>query len=313
MGQLRISLVQNGKQPLYCRGGPAGPGELRLVECGYSPRKARAIMSPQGRTLPHTSVHLVAGGSGTLATLGGETHLQAGTALVLRRGVWHRFDPDPGSYLEEWWFALAGGLPCELADAVAPGRAALVVANPDRLRVRFAALLALARPPVPAAAWRAATYAYDLLAEILAGGGQAGAEDDVAAAMAVLQSGCAERSSPLPAFLRERQLSADAFRRRFSARTGRPPHAFWLQAKLALAQGMLVGTALPIGEIAAAVGLPDQGWFTQWFRRATGMSPGAWRARHDGDGAVPPPAMPAPIDQRGPPPGSGSAGLYRGW
>ena len=37
---------------------------------------------------------------------------------------------------------------------------------------------------------------------------------------------------------------------------------------------------ISIGEVGAAVGLGDANYFSRWFRRQTGMSPGEWRRRH---------------------------------
>ena len=306
-------LMQNRPTPRYARGLAAGLDGIRLRECGHSPRKERRIMSPRGRVVDDTSVHLINAGRGSLSTNGRDTTLPVGTVMVLRRGVWHRFDPDPGEFLEEWWFSLEGSLPIELADAIAPGRAAFAVGNPGRLRARFAELVALAGPAQPVPGWRATTYALDLLADILVAASAPAADgDQVELAMTLLQSRCSDRTSPLPVFLREHAISADAFRRRFVARTGLPPHAFWLAAKLSQAQAMLTGTVLPVGEIGAAVGIANPFWFTQWFRRATGFSPSAWRAAHT-DSATPPPAMVLPAPPIGPPSGTGSAGLYREW
>lgn len=35
-----------------------------------------------------------------------------------------------------------------------------------------------------------------------------------------------------------------------------------------------------IGDVGAAVGMDDPNYFSRWFRRQTGMSPGEWRSRH---------------------------------
>lgn len=47
------------------------------------------------------------------------------------------------------------------------------------------------------------------------------------------------------------------------------------RAKALLADGHQVAVA------AAAVGLPDQGYFSRWFRRQTGQCPSRWRQSHD--------------------------------
>jgi hypothetical protein len=269
--------------PRYCPVAVGGLPGLRLVECGHQPRKDRPIMTPRGRTVANTSVHLVWSGHGSLTTLGSDHRLEPGMLMVLREGVHHRFDPDPGSWLEEYWFAVAGNQALALCDALAPGVACFRVADPEALRARFEELIAMAAPGLDVPGWRATARALDLLAGILAdradaaAGGLGGIGDAVDRWLAVVQNRACEADSPLQRFLWKEGLAADTFRRRCTARTGHPPHALWQRAKLARAKGLLRGTDLSISAVGEAVGLPSPYWFTQWFRRATGLSPTAWR------------------------------------
>ncbi len=63
----------------------------------------------------------------------------------------------------------------------------------------------------------------------------------------------------------------------FKRAYGETPHAYFLRQKMALAQSLLIGTKLSVGEVAAAVGYADSHYFSNVFRRVTGSSPLEYR------------------------------------
>lgn len=72
---------------------------------------------------------------------------------------------------------------------------------------------------------------------------------------------------------------SSAFRRSF----GEPPHAYLVRRRVARAQEMMLMTDEPLSQIAIACGLCDQAHLSKLFRRATGMSPNAWRRQRRGE------------------------------
>jgi len=74
-------------------------------------------------------------------------------------------------------------------------------------------------------------------------------------------------------------LSPFHFCRMFRRSTGRSPHAFLTDRRIARARHLLEDTDLPIVEIARRVGFGTQSHFTTTFRQATGSAPGAYRLR----------------------------------
>ncbi len=62
-------------------------------------------------------------------------------------------------------------------------------------------------------------------------------------------------------------------------RTGRTVGDWITERRLVQARRLLTETALPVGEIARRVGLPDPGYFARVFRRGNGMTPRDWRRR----------------------------------
>jgi AraC family transcriptional regulator len=50
-----------------------------------------------------------------------------------------------------------------------------------------------------------------------------------------------------------------------------------MERRLERAEGLLEFSRLPLGEIAKSCGFASPSHFARVFRRATGMTPGAWR------------------------------------
>jgi len=67
------------------------------------------------------------------------------------------------------------------------------------------------------------------------------------------------------------------FAAQFRAATGMRPHEYLLRRRVERAQEMLVGTGMPLVDIALSVGFQTQAHFTSVFKRYTGQPPRAWR------------------------------------
>lgn len=72
-------------------------------------------------------------------------------------------------------------------------------------------------------------------------------------------------------------MSITHFSRIFKGVTGEPPLKYITGLKIEKAKEMLIFTDESIGNIAAAVGYPEQNYFTRLFKRFTGMTPGKFR------------------------------------
>lgn len=72
-------------------------------------------------------------------------------------------------------------------------------------------------------------------------------------------------------------LSQSAFRAAHRAARGGPAGAELVELRLSMAERLLATTPLPLHQIAAAVGYGHAGTLSHAFRRARGLSPGAWR------------------------------------
>ncbi|MEA3158693.1 MAG: AraC family transcriptional regulator [Gammaproteobacteria bacterium] len=72
------------------------------------------------------------------------------------------------------------------------------------------------------------------------------------------------------------------FAAQFRAATGLRPHEYLLRRRIERAQEMLVGTSMPLVDIALSVGFQTQSHFTRVFKRYAGQPPRAWRESHGG-------------------------------
>ena len=85
------------------------------------------------------------------------------------------------------------------------------------------------------------------------------------------------------------QLSRAHFVRRFADAAGTSPSRYVLSRRLELARRLLVATDTSIGGIADATGFATANYFGKVFRRAYGVTPGAFRSGSSAAGSLRPP------------------------
>ena len=83
-------------------------------------------------------------------------------------------------------------------------------------------------------------------------------------------------------------VSKSSVHREFQKYYGMSPHRYILQQKLELAKSMLARTSYTIAEIAATLNFTDQFYFSNLFKKKTGLSPNAFRKRVRTDSSTPP-------------------------
>lgn len=160
---------------------------------------------------------------------------------------------------------------------------------PARRRAVFEAADALRAELQSAGAWRAAAIDAALLSLAVAVG-RAGPADDAAdrrappRALAHLQryrervEAEFRRQPSLAALAADLGITTTQLNRVCQRVLGRPALAV-LHDRLALeAQRELAYTSMSVKQVALGLGFADAAYFTRFFRRATGLSPTAWRA-----------------------------------
>ena len=73
-------------------------------------------------------------------------------------------------------------------------------------------------------------------------------------------------------------LSPFHFARAFKAATGMAPHCYLSNLRADKAKQLIVEGEMPLAEIAHTCGFSSQAYFTTWFKRIVGTTPGSYRA-----------------------------------
>ena len=76
-------------------------------------------------------------------------------------------------------------------------------------------------------------------------------------------------------------MSVFHFARAFKQSTGKTPHAYVLERRIAAAQSLVLNTTRPLNEISAELGFSNPSHFSAVFGRLTGTSPSAYRSHKD--------------------------------
>ncbi len=166
------------------------------------------------------------------------------------------------------------------------------ISDPDRLAVRFAAILARLQHPTGTLepdnsadiAAVIAAIAAARLPDELANGAQHSPLDQVAKAV----RGDLTRPWQIQDLGAIAGLSASQLHRRFLDWAGTSPMDWVRRERVSAAKRLLVQTEATVGDIAARVGFPDPYHFSRVFRQITGQSPSAFRVASDPDDGLAP-------------------------
>jgi AraC family L-rhamnose operon transcriptional activator RhaR len=252
----------------------------------------------EGHTHDFLEVAVLLEGTVTHLTATGRQVLAAGAVTAVRPGQWHGY-AEPGRalignlYLGEellhrelrWLldvgdlsrFLLRGGLSTGRLDAAAR----------SGVRGRLVELAGVRARPGTAAAVRAVGLATTVLAELARvrlAGAPTPAFSPAVRRTVLLLGREPQRPWTMGELAAEVGHSVSHLHREFRSQLGATPMAWLARTRAEVAASLLVQTERPVAWVGQQVGWPDPNYFSRCFRRAHGMSPSAYRARHSASG-----------------------------
>ncbi|HWA45325.1 MAG TPA: AraC family transcriptional regulator [Hypericibacter adhaerens] len=269
---VRVILHESGPLALHCMA--TGAGYERRANETYdwegSNRAAFAVIQ-------HTI-----GGRGELDYEGTRHVLRPGDTMVLRFPHANRYWLAPGGSWEYFWIGVHG------IEALRVVRAVIDAAGPvlrpaarevDRLA---AACLALTATTTTSGVASAAAYAAVMAVHDAAFENASPAAEGISApirrCLGYIEQHLGDHLE-IERLARLANLSRAHFVRKFTAEVGTPPSDHVFAARMRLAERLLIATDSSVAEIARAAGFADGNYFAKAFRRASGLTPTAFRAQ----------------------------------
>lgn len=232
---------------------------------------------------------LTVSGHGRYSHAGGELITQAGDLTLVKPGTLHDYGTAAGHrHWEPLWahfLPRAHWLGWLTWPEAAPGIFHLSLRDHEleaRIARRFRDVIRLNAGPGrlrEALALNALEEVLLWCAEASPHADQAGLDARVRRALDLIHEQFAQPLT-VAALARHSGLSPSRFAHHFRRQTGDTPQRYLELRRLGRARELLEFTQAPVGEIARQVGYDNPFYFTLRFKRHTGASPRAWRAKH---------------------------------
>ncbi len=232
------------------------------------------------RILDAFALVFLAGGEGTCESERlSRSAICQGDVLFLFPGEMHLYGPLPGTSWKEQWVLFSGAYP-EMLDK--KGCLPPVRRSGEAVRGKIAGLLEQAeiqhqyswlRTDCTASVYHALLMILDENSGRLQ---SAHAQGETAYMQQLLRQ---HLLSPLPvsAYFRTDQHSYHTLRQKFLTRTGLSPKQYQMQLRMRRAEELLLWSDLPVGKVAASVGITDPLYFSKRFKQFAGISPVQYR------------------------------------
>jgi AraC-like DNA-binding protein len=237
----------------------------------------------RGRVLESLQIVMVTAGEGLLETRQtGVKRIAAGSVILLRPGVWHRYKPDPETGWRESWIEMRGRVVTDLLQSgtIPDGPllrgsrlTSLLEELLETIHRRTGAKIPTHRPELSAEALRMLALLCGMEAEEPAG-------ETLRAAVTRAEHHLAEHhaeSLDMQDMARMLGVSYSSFRRAFRKETGLSPWQYLMSVRLNRARRLLSSRGTKLESVAAAVGFSSAFHLSAAFKKAYGVSPGNWR------------------------------------
>ena len=234
-------------------------------------------VEPHQHTWSQVILYLSGGGTQSLGNL--RARVSPATLVVVPPQISHAFDREdcraPLCLMVNFRFERARGHAPSISNL---GRSELAVVSQHVTR-----LSKLHRSSDPAARWESGLLVSQTLFLLLRAAGwierkPAVPEHETEHRLDALLTKI-DVTAPLGDAIRQSGYQRDYLNRLIKRETGLTLGQYRAQKRLALAK-QLLERGWRMSAVATAAGLPDQSYFSRWFRRQTGLTPTGWAAHH---------------------------------
>lgn len=248
--------------------------------------KSHAFNWAEGRRLDELQIHFITRGGGIFETApehGGPRRIAAGSAFLLFPGVWHRYAPTPQTGWFEYWIGVKGSYLEQLLarGLFTPAEPLFAPSDSSALLRLFTEAVACLRHHPAGTARVLGAVAGSILAELqtstLAPPTAENRTEHLVHEAKLMLGQHLEQDVDLAVLARKLHVGYHWLRRAFKQETGQSLHQYRLQLRLSRAKVLLKGTDASVEHIAEQTGFTDPYYFSQIFKRKTGLAPTSWR------------------------------------
>ena len=230
-----------------------------------------------------TVIEYVLGGEGVINCGGTVFTVGADTVYILKKGSAHSYRSSTENPWVKIFINLSGDLAVKLLEEYNIGDKTVFPGSGTKgLFLRVASLVRRGKSDLSVHTSLAALF-LRIIAALGAAGGKTGNEE--AARLKNYLDGNLNR------IVKNSELAASIYRspdytvKLFAAEHGTTPYEYQLREKMSTAKRLLKNTAMPVSEIASALGYNDSQYFSGLFKHRCGMPPSAYRKRNKGGGS----------------------------
>jgi AraC-like DNA-binding protein len=246
--------------------------------------RSHAFAWKDGRELNEYHLVYVLSGAGCFETRRKIVEVAAGDLILIAKNDWHRYRPHDETGWEAYWVGFKGRhVEKYVCDKVFARRKSTVqnLGRRPELVELFDQLIDLSRRETPLFK----TVSLGCLLQILAHAAELHKVRRPAATVADAAVVFIRRNLFAKVSFHELAssmgLSYSRFRSLFKKITGIPPHQFLLDERIACAKRLLRNPGLEIKTVGYKAGFRSSSYFSKIFRRKTGITPSAERAKRD--------------------------------
>ena len=262
---------------------PTSPGDAPIPRREHPPGHFYSWKS--GRILSEYAIVYVTHGEGEFESIPtGRLPLVPGDAAILFPGVWHRYRPRHDMGWGIFWVHFAGSIVDDLVsrNMLAAQQAVIRCGLDDMIVEAFRGLLDAVRTDAPGTGPLATAKTMEILARITTATQPAQTPSRLRQIVRRARLLLEERPGAMPVIddmIQGFDVSRAHFFRAFRREMGQSPYGYHLQLCIRRASDMLRNSALPVKEIANALGFRNPYHFSKLFKKKTGLSPSQYRDR----------------------------------